>query len=175
MNRWWGLTVLVVVALLLQGTILPWVLQVPLRPQLLLCLLILSLPYLSFRDGLLYAFILGIAKEALSASATGMTCLVYLFFFLFGRLLFRRFNAESLPLLVLFCFVTVVSEGVFSSLLLLFADGKRIPFEYLVSVVPVQASMTALFFATILWSLSRFDRYAPGVLPVQGLENIGLD
>lgn len=175
MNRWWSLLLLVVSALVLQGTVFAWFLPVPLRPQLLLCLLILSLPFLSYRDGLFFTILLGTAKEALSASVPGIAVLVYLLFFVSGRLLFRRFNAESLPLLVFFSFAGVLLEGGISSLLLLFSDQKRIPLEYLAAVLPVQASVTALLFAAILWGIARIDRYSPGFLQIRGLENIGLD
>jgi len=99
------------VFLLLQATVIPWLLPSYLKPDLLLILLIYLGLNENFRSGAILAYLLGCLLDVFAGHYLGLNGFVFLAIFFAARVAVRWFNTESSMLLVTMVFWGALAEG----------------------------------------------------------------
>ncbi|HEX9024809.1 MAG TPA: rod shape-determining protein MreD [Geobacteraceae bacterium] len=140
---------IVVVALLLQVTVLPSYLADPFKPNLLIIIVV----YLGLRGGTLggvLAFLLGILHDSFSGVYLGLNGFSYLCIYLFLNITADRLYTDSRYLMVLVVFLATVVNGLLHLLLLsLFPNTNGIYLSILSGLIPqglVNALAASLIF-----------------------------
>lgn len=143
----------IIVAFLLQVTILPAYLSDPFRPNLLLVIVVWLGLNATQPWGALSAYLLGLAQDSVSGLYLGLNGFSYLITFLVLHNIAHRLYADSRYLMTLAVFAFTVVCGVTQLLLLaLFSSADGIYSTLLTSLLPqgvVNALVASLFLSCI--------------------------
>lgn len=160
------------VFLLLQSTLIPWLLPAYLRPSLLLILLIYLGLNEQFRSGALLAYLLGCLLDVFSGHFLGLYGFVFLTIFFLTRIAVRWFNTESSMLLVTMVFWGTLAEGglvIFA--LTLFAEAGDIWTMVLTYLFP-RAIVSSLVAELLLLLLNLLQRHLGPRWNIPGLNRL---
>jgi rod shape-determining protein MreD len=151
MNKTLKYLIAIIVALVLQVTLLPAYLDDPFKPNLLLIIVV----FMGFRGempgGSLSSLLLGLIQDCFSGIYLGLNGFSYLFIFILINKTAHRFYTDNSILMVLGAFLATQLHGLLNLLLLVMfsaADGIYLPL--LSGILPqglVNALMASLFFA----------------------------
>jgi len=146
------------VFLLIQSTLIPWLLPPYMRPDLLLILLIYLGLNENFRSGALLAYLLGCLLDVFAGHYLGLYGFVFLSIFFLTRMAVRWFNTESSMLLLTMVFWgTLVEGGLVMFALGLFAEAGNIWSMVLTYLFPcaIASSLVAELILLLLNLLQR--------------------
>ena len=144
--------------LLLQSTVIPWLLPSYLKPDLLLILLIYVGLNEKFRSGALLAYGLGCLLDVFTGHYLGLYGFVFLTLFFTTRIAVKWFNTESSMLLVTMVFWGTLAEGALVMFALgLFAEAGELYTLILVQLFP-RAIVSCLVAEVILLLLNWLQR-----------------
>lgn len=144
--------------LLLQSTVIPWLLPSYLKPDLLLILLIYVGLNEKFRSGALLAYVLGCLLDVFTGHYLGLYGFVFLALFFATRIAVKWFNTESSMLLVTMVFWGTLVEGALVIFALgLFAEAGELYALILVQLFP-RAIVSCLVAEALLLLLNWLQR-----------------
>ncbi|NIQ95783.1 MAG: rod shape-determining protein MreD [Desulfuromonadales bacterium] len=161
--------------MLLQTTIIPWVVPALFKPDLLLILVI----YIGLGEPLLrgaaLTYLLGMLHDVFAGSYLGLYGLVFLVLFLAARGAMRWFDTENSPLLLAMVFFgTLLKGGLVIFVLGLFADAGQV-WPLVLKNLPTQAFASLVAAMLILSGLSRLQRMLGPRWQVPGLQRLDRD
>lgn len=160
------------VFMLLQTTIIPWVLPAFLKPDMLLILVIyisLSEPLLR---GALLTYFLGILHDVFAGAYLGLYGLVFLILFIACRTAMRWFDTENAPLLLALVFFGTILKGFLVLFALgLFADAGNV-WPLIIRIIPTQALASLVAAMIVLLVASRLQKMFGPRWQVPGLQNL---
>jgi len=160
------------VFLLLQATVIPWLLPVYLRPDLLLILLIYLGLNEKFRSGALLAYLLGCLLDVFAGHYLGLNGFVFLALFFLTRLAVRWFNTESTMLLVTMVFWGTLAEGGLVMFALgVFAQAGDIWSMVLMNLFP-RAIVSCLVAELLLLLLNQLQRHLGPRWKIPGINRL---
>lgn len=163
MSRYIFVYLTAVFFLLLQSSVLPRLLSVSWRPDLMLILVILLAVREKSLPALVAALLLGAAKDSMSGLTIGLHICIYLILMISIRLVAEKLNVESPPLLVLLILAGTLIQSVVSGFMLASLADSPAVLWLLVAALP-QQMLSNLVTAVILLSLitlflpAAFDR-----------------
>lgn len=150
------------ICMLLQTTIVPWLIPSLFKPDLLLVLIV----YVSLSEGIvqgaILSYILGSLHDVFAGAYIGLYGLVFLLLFLSAKAAMRWFDTESATLLLsLVYFGTLIKGGIVLFAIVVFADAGTI-WPLVLKKLPFQALSTLLSAVLILGLITWFQaRFAP--------------
>jgi rod shape-determining protein MreD len=161
LNKLFSYFIIILSALILQVTLIPYYLDDPFRPNLLLIIVV----FLGFRGttqgGIIASIIMGLVHDTFSGLYLGLHAFSYLLIFLIINRVAHRFYTENNILMVMGTFLaSLVYAMVTLLLLLMFSVAGGIYYPIFAGLIPhgmVNALAASLVF---------------GVAPLRGLEEI---
>lgn len=157
MTRWGAAVIAIVLAVVLQSSVLPIYIASPFKPDLLLIFAVYLALHGSFKAGAPLAWTLGLVKDVFSGLYLGLNAFSFLLIFLFIKHVSDRLYTESAPL-----FVIAVSGATLSCasinllLLVMFTASPGIAYSMSVGLVP--HLLVNAFVASLVPLIPGFDR-----------------
>ncbi len=151
MFRWLNLFLYVVMAVILQFTLLPAYLDDPFKPNLLIILVC----YLALREdigfaGVLLAYMLGLLHGTFSGAHFGLAGISMMLIFMFLKKVADQLYTDSDNLMIVVVFLATVVDAITSMLfILLFSSSTAVYNSILTNLLPqaaVNALVASLFF-----------------------------
>lgn len=164
--------VLGLVFMLLQTTIIPWVVPPFFKPDMLLILVIYISLSESLLRGALLTYFLGTLHDVFAGAYLGLYGLVFLILFVTARAAMRWFDTENAPLLLALVFFGTILKGLLVLFALgLFADAGNV-WPLIMKTIPTQAFASLIAAMMLLLGASRLQKIFGPRWQVPGLQRL---